>query len=78
MDGLFINIGYNPNTAFLPNEIKLDEEGHVLVDSNFETSIKGIFAAGDVVTKKYKQGVIAASEGCIAGLNAASYLHEMI
>jgi thioredoxin-disulfide reductase len=73
--GIFINIGWIPATEFLKGFVNLNEEGEIIVDSKTnETSIKGVFGAGDVTDVKYKQCVIAAAEGAKAALSAYNYL----
>lgn len=73
--GVFINIGWMPATGFLDNLVELNKDGEIIIDSKTNaTSVKGIFAAGDVTDVKYKQCVIAAAEGAKAALSAANYL----
>ena len=73
--GVFVNIGWLPSSSFLKNFVKLNEYGEIIVDPKTnETSIKGVFAAGDVTDVKYKQCVIAAGEGAKAALSAYDYL----
>jgi thioredoxin reductase (NADPH) len=69
-DGVFINIGHYPNTKFLSNFVLLDKEGYVVVDQNLESSEKNIFAAGDLINNPWRQGVVAAGDGCKAALSA--------
>ena len=75
--GLFYAIGHTPNTKFLDNKIKLDKKGYIACNSGRpETSIEGIFAAGDVVDSEWRQGVTAAGSGCMAALAAERWLAE--
>lgn len=75
VEGVFVNIGWIPVTDFLKGFIDLNEEGEILINHKTnETSVSGIFAAGDVTDVKYKQCVIAAGEGAKAALSAYSYL----
>ncbi len=78
LDGLFVAIGSSPATKFLEGLVNLSETGQVLVGQNKEhitmTSVGGIFAAGDCVNIKHKQAIVAAGEGCRAGLDAESWL----
>ena len=75
--GLFYAIGHTPNTKFLDNKIKLDKKGYIACDSGRpETSIEGIFAAGDVVDSEWRQGVTAAGTGCMAALAAERWLAQ--
>ena len=75
--GLFYAIGHTPNTKFLDNKIELDIKGYIACKSGRpETSIDGIFAAGDVVDSEWRQGVTAAGTGCMAALAAERWLAE--
>ncbi len=75
--GLFYAIGHTPNTKFLGNKIELDKKGYIACNSGRpETSIEGIFAAGDVVDSEWRQGVTAAGTGCMAALAAERWLAE--
>ncbi len=75
--GLFYAIGHTPNTKFLENKIKLDKKGYIACKSGRpETSIEGIFAAGDVVDSEWRQGVTAAGTGCMAALATERWLAE--
>jgi len=73
--GVFINIGWMPATGFLRGLLNLNDAGEIIINPRTnETSVPGIFAAGDVTDIKYKQCVIAAGEGAKAALSAANYL----
>ena len=75
LDGVFIAIGHDPATKIFKNKIKLDKEGYILTDSgSTRTNIPGIFAAGDVADKIYRQAVTAAGMGCMAALDAEKYI----
>jgi thioredoxin reductase (NADPH) len=67
-DGLFIEIGYIVNSEWLGNLVERDEQGQVIIGSDQSTSEKGIFAAGDLTNRPYKQAVISAGEGAAAAL----------
>ncbi len=73
-DGVFIFIGSEPNAALLPPGIRRDEWGYVITDEKCETSLPGIFAAGDLRKKYANQIIVAAADGCIAALGAAHYI----
>lgn len=70
LDGVFVQIGLLPNSQFLKNVVELTPYGEIIVDQKGRTSVKGIYAAGDVTTTPYKQIVIAIGEGAKAGLAA--------
>ncbi len=74
VDGVFLFIGLNPNSEFLNNFVKTDENGYILVNENFETNIKGCFAAGDVIKKKVRQIATAVGDGAAAGVNIKDYI----
>lgn len=73
MGGVFIAIGYTPNTGMFKGQLEIDPEGYIITN-NTKTSIEGIFAAGDVQDKHYKQAIIAAGSGCVAALEAEKFL----
>jgi thioredoxin reductase (NADPH) len=73
-DGLFVFIGQRPNTGVLEGRIALDESGYIGADSLMHTSCPGVFAAGDVVAKRYRQLTTAMADGTIAALEAVSYI----
>lgn len=78
LDGIFIAIGHKPSTQFLQNSgIKMDSEGYIIVKAGtVETNIAGVFAAGDVADKHYRQAVTAAGLGCMAALDAQRFLEQ--
>ncbi len=77
VDGVFILIGYEPNTESLKEIISLNEKKEIIVDSNLQTSLPGVFAAGDSIQKKYRQVTTAVADGTIAALSAAEYLNHL-
>ncbi|MBP1560596.1 MAG: thioredoxin-disulfide reductase [Oscillospiraceae bacterium] len=77
MSAIFAYIGSVPQTELLRGCIKLDKRGYVVTDEDMKTNIDGIFAAGDVRSKRYRQIVTAVSDGAIAALNAEKYIVSM-
>ena len=74
--GLFVAIGHEPNTKLFKNQIKLDEEGYVVLKNKTNTDIEGVFAAGDVHDRNYRQAITAAGFGCMAAIDVDKYLTE--
>ena len=74
--GLFIAIGHEPNSAIFQDEIELDGNGYIIIKNNTETSVAGVFCAGDVHDHRYRQAVTAAGFGCMAAIDVDKYLSE--
>ena len=78
VDGVFIAIGHTPNTDFLKGQLKLDAEGYIVgKDPGMLTEVPGVFTAGDVRDKVYRQAITAAGQGCMASLDAERYLSAL-
>ena len=75
-DGIFVHIGMIPNSYLVPAEVAKDQFGYIKVNANCETSVPGLFAAGDVTDVPFKQNPIAAGQGTIALLSAVGYLNR--
>ena len=73
-DGVFVFIGYIPNTEAFEGVVKTNERGEFVVDQEMRTSLPGVFAAGDCVAKRYRQVTTAVSDGTIAALSATEYI----
>ena len=74
VDGIFVAIGHKPNTDLFSNKLDLDNEGYLKVHNQVLTNKKGVFAAGDVHDKSFRQAVTAAGFGCMAALEAEKFI----
>ncbi len=77
--GVFLAIGHTPNTAFLDGQLETSDKGYVIWKKHFRTntSVDGVFAAGDVADDYYRQAISAAGTGCMAGLDAERWLAHL-
>jgi thioredoxin reductase (NADPH) len=74
VQGIFIAIGYKPNTELFAGQLDLDQRGYCVVDRETRTKIDGVFVAGDVHDHVYRQAVTAAGDGCKAAIDAERWL----
>ncbi len=78
VDGLFVAIGYDPNTEIFRGQLELDEKGYVVLRDGTESSVQGVFVAGDVHDFQYRQAITAAADGCKALLDAEKFVKRKL
>jgi thioredoxin reductase (NADPH) len=76
-DGVFIFIGYVPNTEFLNGKLKMNKWNEIIVDADMATNIPGVYAAGDSIVKRYRQVTTAVGDATVAALAASNYIHQL-
>ena len=78
VDGLFVSIGHEPNTSLFRGQLELDAKGYIVLKSQTESSVPGVFVAGDVHDFRYRQAVTAAADGCRALLDAERFVNRKL
>ncbi len=76
-DGVFIFIGYVPNTDFINGKLELNQWNEIVVTKDLETNVKGVFAAGDSIAKRYRQVSTAVGDGTIAAMANSNFIHDL-
>jgi thioredoxin reductase (NADPH) len=76
-DGVFIFVGHLPNNNLLQGKLELDEDGHLIVDTKYRTNVPGIFAAGEIMDKVFKQVATSVGQGCAAAMQAERWLADL-
>lgn len=77
VDGLFVNVGVEPNVELFREQLKVDERGFIVAGEDCKTNLAGVFAAGDVRTKEFRQLTTAAADGTVAALQAEKYIRAL-
>ena len=76
-DGVFVFVGHLPNNSLMQGKFDLDEDGHLIVDKKMRTNVAGVFAAGEIMDKVYKQVATSVGQGCAAAMQTTKFLEEL-
>jgi thioredoxin reductase (NADPH) len=76
VDGVFVFIGYDPNSRLFGTQLDLRSDGYVKIDELMSTSVEGVFAAGEIHDSQFRQAITAAGDGCKAALSTINWLGE--
>ena len=76
-DGVFVYIGHIPNNDLYHGKLDLDEDGHLIVDPSTRTNVPGVFAAGEIADKVFKQVATSVGQGCAAAMQAEKFLASL-
>ncbi|MEM3883497.1 MAG: FAD-dependent oxidoreductase, partial [Methanothrix sp.] len=76
-DGVFVAIGYKPNTDFLKGKLDLDQAGYIITEDEVKTKIPGVYVAGDVADHVYRQAITAAASGTKAALEVRAFIQNL-
>jgi thioredoxin reductase (NADPH) len=77
VSGVFVYIGHDPNSALFKGQLEMDHEGYLIVDSRLHTNVPGVFAAGEIHDKVFRQAIASAGFGCMASMEAEKFLSEL-
>ena len=77
VDGVFVYVGHIPNTAIFKDQLAMDEEGYLIVDTKLHTSVPGVFAAGEAHDRWFRQAIASAGYGCMAAMETDKYLASL-
>lgn len=76
-DGVFVFVGHLPNNDLFPGKFEMDEDGHLIADRKYRTNVPGVFAAGEIQDKVFKQVATSVGQGCAAAMSAIRFLEEL-
>jgi thioredoxin reductase (NADPH) len=76
-DGVFVFVGHLPNNDLFPGKLEMDEDGHLITDRKYRTNVPGVFAAGEIQDKIFKQVATSVGQGCAAAMSATRFLEEL-